>query len=150
MAMLTEDRRACSFARRALAVWLAIGVCVGVAAFIDARCNPVRCCVITPEGRARADIISLHSALLEYALAHDGAFPDSLDALVEPDENGYRYISCLEVPRDPWGRPYFLRKPVEGEGNVHVVSLGRDGVEGGRGEDADIDSQVTLAEVSSH
>ena len=41
------------------------------------------------------------------------------------------------VPMDPWGHPYQYRAPVRGAEGYEIVSLGRDGVAGGTGEDAD-------------
>lgn len=44
-----------------------------------------------------------------------------------------------EVPLDPWGRPYVYRSP--GEANpwgFDLLSYGRDGKDGGEGEDADV------------
>ncbi|MGH7338727.1 MAG: type II secretion system protein GspG, partial [Myxococcota bacterium] len=43
------------------------------------------------------------------------------------------------LPLDPWGRPYVYRSP--GERNPHgydLYSLGRDGRDGGTGEDTDL------------
>ncbi len=42
-----------------------------------------------------------------------------------------------EIPLDPWGRPYVYRSPGE-HGDYDLISYGRDGVEGGQGEDEDI------------
>jgi general secretion pathway protein G len=45
------------------------------------------------------------------------------------------------IPDDPWGRPYVYLSP--GRANPHsydLYSLGRDGREGGEGEDADVTS----------
>ncbi|MGQ9509341.1 MAG: type II secretion system major pseudopilin GspG [Thermodesulfobacteriota bacterium] len=42
-----------------------------------------------------------------------------------------------EIPLDPWGRPYVYRSPGE-HGEYDLISYGRDGVEGGQGEDEDI------------
>ncbi|MFO0827047.1 MAG: type II secretion system protein GspG [Phycisphaerales bacterium] len=39
---------------------------------------------------------------------------------------------------DPWGREYIMRTPGTEGRDFDIVSLGRDGVEGGEGEDADI------------
>ncbi|MFN7055084.1 type II secretion system major pseudopilin GspG [Hyphomonas sp.] len=47
------------------------------------------------------------------------------------------YLDEDEVPADPWGRPYLYATAPDGV-RVRVYSLGRDGVEGGSGEDADI------------
>lgn len=44
-----------------------------------------------------------------------------------------------EIPMDPWGRPYTYRYPRErNRTTFDLFSLGRDGTEGGAGEDADI------------
>lgn len=42
-----------------------------------------------------------------------------------------------EIPLDPWGRQYVYRSPGE-HGEYDLISYGRDGVEGGQGEDEDI------------
>jgi general secretion pathway protein G len=42
------------------------------------------------------------------------------------------------VPMDPWGRPYLYASPVTGGEGFGLRSLGRDGAEGGTGEDADL------------
>jgi type II secretion system protein G len=45
------------------------------------------------------------------------------------------------VPEDPWGRPYLYEKPRQlhgGTAKYKLYTLGRDGTEGGSGEDADI------------
>lgn len=45
------------------------------------------------------------------------------------------------VPLDPYGRPYVYRSPgTVNPDSYDLVSLGRDGVSGGSGEDADITS----------
>jgi general secretion pathway protein G len=44
-----------------------------------------------------------------------------------------------EVPKDPWGRDYLYRSPGERH-EYEIISLGRDGQEGGEGEDRDITS----------
>ena len=42
------------------------------------------------------------------------------------------------VPMDPWGRPYVYASPTVGAEGYTLRSLGRDGQEGGAGEDADV------------
>ena len=42
------------------------------------------------------------------------------------------------VPSDPWGRPYLYQSPARGAEGYELKSLGRDGAEGGGGEDADL------------
>ena len=45
------------------------------------------------------------------------------------------------LPADPWGRPYTYRSPVQATDDYVLGTLGRDGREGGAGEDADIELQ---------
>ncbi len=47
------------------------------------------------------------------------------------------------VPLDPWGRPYLYQAPSRGGEGYELRSLGRDGVEGGAGEDADLGGPPT-------
>lgn len=49
------------------------------------------------------------------------------------------------VPVDPWGRPYVYRAPTRGGEGYELRSLGRDGAEGGAGEDADLGGPPTPA-----
>lgn len=45
------------------------------------------------------------------------------------------------VPADPWGQPYIYTSPgIENPSQFDIYSLGRDGKQGGTGEDADITS----------
>lgn len=48
------------------------------------------------------------------------------------------------VPKDPWGRPYEYVSPTSGGEGYALRSLGRDGKEGGVGEDADVSSGVEV------
>lgn len=58
------------------------------------------------------------------------AAPEGLDSWAGP------YVRRAEQLTDPWGRP--LRyTPLSGRDGFELVSLGADGQEGGRGEDAD-------------
>ncbi|MBO9623685.1 MAG: type II secretion system major pseudopilin GspG [Sphingomonas sp.] len=92
---------------------------------------------------ANSDMATIASQLTTYRL-DNGAFPTTeqgLKALVErttvpplpaafPDGG---YLSTM--PQDPWGRPYVY----ESDGHSYrIVSLGRDGKQGGEGVDADI------------
>ena len=54
----------------------------------------------------------------------------------DTDWNG-PYMPKAEALTDPWGRAYIYAPPQD-DGNFAIRSLGRDGVEGGRGEDADL------------
>ncbi len=96
--------------------------------------------------KAAADIKSIEQALSLYKL-DNGSFPiteQGLQALVAPPTTGpparrWNAEGYLEkVPLDPWGQPYVFQS----DGNRYVVlSFGADGVEGGEGKDADIDSR---------
>jgi general secretion pathway protein G len=73
-----------------------------------------------------------------------GRYPttsEGLEALVKtaaalPGWNG-PYVSKNTVPADPWGQPYHYDSPGK-KGAFDIFTLGRDGKEGGSGEDADI------------
>jgi general secretion pathway protein G len=84
---------------------------------------------------AEDDIWSILEALDGHASEHDGRYPDSLEALLEPDEEGLSWLA--EIPLDPWGNAYVYQ--LDGE-SVRVLSYGADGVPGGEGEDADVSS----------
>jgi general secretion pathway protein G len=101
------------------------------------------------EAAARAQIEMLGAALDAYRLDND-VYPTTeqgLEALrreplSEPRPRNWRgpYLQ-KEVPLDPWKRPYVYRSP--GRANpwgYDLSSYGRDGREGGQGEDADITS----------
>jgi general secretion pathway protein G len=100
----------------------------------------------TTAGRAQIEIFSL--ALDAYRLDND-AYPSTSEGLaslrvrpVGDDRPGWRgpYLR-RDLPLDPWDRPYVYRSPgtVNPE-SYDLFSLGRDGLEGGQGEDADIAS----------
>ena len=96
--------------------------------------------------KAAADIKSIEQALSLYKL-DNGGFPTTeqgIQALVTPPTSGpparrWNPEGYLEkVPVDPWGAPYVFRS--DGNGFV-IYSFGADGVEGGEGKNADIDSR---------
>ncbi len=93
---------------------------------------------------ARAQLDALKKALDTFRI-DVGRYPSSEQGLAAlntrpADEGkwGGPYLS-KGVPKDPWGRDYRYRCPGE-HGDYDLVSLGRDGREGGEGEDADITS----------
>ena len=95
----------------------------------------------------RVQIQNLETALRLFYL-DNGFYPSTeqgLKALVEKpgDAKNWREGGYLEkgaVPRDPWGNDYAYRSPGETGREYEIVSLGRDGKEGGAGIDADIKS----------
>jgi general secretion pathway protein G len=96
---------------------------------------------------AKTQIELLSVALDNYRL-DNGAYPTTdqgLEALRtkptrEPAPQSWRgpYLRKA-VPADPWNRPYIYRSPGRvNSAGFDLTSLGRDGKEGGDGEDADI------------
>ena len=85
-------------------------------------------------GKAQAQIRNFKTAVVTYKLAFK-TFPDNLDQLINNPKRSY--LDAKEIPMDPWGNPYAYT--VDGS-NIRIVSYGADGVEGGDGNDADIDS----------
>lgn len=94
---------------------------------------------------AKADLATIGLALEAYALT-SGGYPTTdqgLAALVSPPRqasSAWRgpYLKG-DVPRDPWGIPYVYSYP--GRENLlsyDLLSRGKDGKEGGTGEDADL------------
>jgi general secretion pathway protein G len=86
--------------------------------------------------KVHADMKSIMNAINLFQMdAHD--YPDSLDQLVEKTD------ACPEgllsaVPKDPWGNEYEYVKGTEN--GYDLICYGRDGTEGGEGEDADVRS----------
>ena len=96
---------------------------------------------------ARAQIEMLAAAIEAYRMDND-LFPTTEQGLAalrsapatDPRPRDWRgpYLR-RELPTDPWGRPYLYRSPgTLNPDEYDLVSLGRDGREGGTGEDADI------------
>lgn len=93
--------------------------------------------------KVKQDIRAIESALKLYRLDRF-RYPstdEGLEALVTPPgdssvpwpQGGY----LDRVPKDPWDRPYVYLQPGN-NGEFDIYSLGRDGVQGGEGVDADI------------
>ena len=94
--------------------------------------------------KAKVDIRNIQSALA-YFKTDTGRFPttsEGLDALVtNPGVKGYNHEGYLErVPTDPWGNRYVYISPGINSKDYDLKSYGKDGEEGGTGDDADIES----------
>ncbi|MFT7486694.1 MAG: general secretion pathway protein G [Candidatus Paceibacteria bacterium] len=89
-------------------------------------------------GKAKSDIMAIDSAIGDFLVSNGGRFPDSLQDLVDTDENGYRYLKQMSVPMDPWGTEYQYEPPVAGQTTARVFTLGKDGVPGGEGDNEDM------------
>jgi len=91
------------------------------------------------QAKAMVGVLEIKTALEQYAADHGGKFPESLESLVQPGV-GARWSLRGEALRDPWGREYLYEPPSDSHAEPRVYSLGRDGLPGGKGDDADIDS----------
>lgn len=100
-------------------------------------------------GAARTNIGTIKSALRVYRL-DNGGYPTTeqgLKALVErpttepvpPNWNSGGYLE--DLPEDPWGRPFLYRAPAASGAPYEILTLGRDGKEGGEGLDADLNDR---------
>jgi general secretion pathway protein G len=91
---------------------------------------------------AQAQIDALEKALHQYRL-DAGRYPTTeqgLEALVKRPANAPKWQGpylAKAVPLDPWGKAYQYRSPGE-HGDFDLFSFGRDGRQGGSGEDADL------------
>jgi len=83
--------------------------------------------------RRNADMKAiLNTAKVIYTMT--GRYPESIEEMVGHEiENGDE-IGIDGYPRDPWNNEYLYSID---DGKPRVVCLGRDGAEGGEGEDAD-------------
>jgi general secretion pathway protein G len=101
-------------------------------------------------GRAKSDTAQLQvnnlvSAVEMYYL-DVGKYPPvnlGLRALVEAPAGEARwqgpYVKKADALTDPWGKPYVYRQPSQ-HGSFDIYSFGRDGQQGGVGEDKDLTS----------
>jgi len=104
--------------------------------------------VLSQLGGAKSDTAQLQiaefSSGLDLFFLEVGRFPTAEEGLlalvVEPpgaaNWNG-PYLKKNDIPQDPWGQEYRYLYPVE-HGDFDLFSLGRDKVDGGEKEDADV------------
>jgi type II secretion system protein G len=72
-----------------------------------------------------------------YAAKHKGRFPSTSDGL----EAAAKYFPDNKVPVDAWGNEFQYFSPgTHGDHPYEIISLGKDGQEGGEDQDADIES----------
>jgi general secretion pathway protein G len=88
---------------------------------------------------AKAQITALETVAQEFYLKN-GRFPTQQEGL-----DVLKPLIGKEIPLDPWGRPYSYRAPGQ-QGDFDIVSFGRDGTEGGEGEDQDVVSWKDIVE----
>ncbi len=80
----------------------------------------------------------IEQALQMYAVKHKGKYPSTSQGLSAAD----KYMPTPgEVPADAWGNEFQYFSPgTHGNNDYEIVSLGKDGKEGGDDADADIQS----------
>ena len=94
--------------------------------------------------KAQIDIRNIESALALFK-TDTGRFPttsEGLEALVsDPGVKGYNADGYLDkAPHDPWGNKYIYISPGLHSKDYDLESYGKDGEQGGTGNDADIES----------
>jgi general secretion pathway protein G len=147
--MTTSETLPAPQAQPRTGVWLLLGGLVGFTALVlyvlyTSVLGPGLMKNATARRRAEAQtqILALHAALEGWSARHQGNYPSSLAALVQPDTQGHTLLhDALDLPKDPWGRDYLYAPPARGELRPSVRSLGRDGEPGGAGDDADVDRE---------
>jgi len=92
---------------------------------------------------AKAQLDAFDKALQAYRI-DTGRFPTTAQGLqlllvAPPDETRWRgpYLKG-QLPLDPWGHAYQYRSPGSQGQEFELLSLGKDGVPGGAGDDADL------------
>jgi len=94
--------------------------------------------------KALLEIKNIESALALFK-TDTGRFPttaEGLAALVtNPGVKGYNNDAYLDkIPLDPWGNPYVYLSPGVHSKSYDLKSCGKDGENGGDGDDADIEN----------
>jgi general secretion pathway protein G len=94
--------------------------------------------------KAKVDIRNIESALALFK-TDTGRFPttsEGLEVLVsDPGIKGYSSDGYLDkLPVDPWGNKYIYISPGLHNKDFDLESYGKDGEEGGSGDNADIES----------
>jgi len=85
----------------------------------------------------KIQIKKMEESLTVYAAKHKGKFPTTGEGLAAVK----KYLPDGEVPTDSWGNAYLYFSPgTHGDHPFEIISLGKDGKEGGTDADADIAS----------
>ena len=78
--------------------------------------------------KAKADLAAIHSTVKLYFI-ENGSVP-TLEELIEEDDKGQAFLEGYdEVPKDPWGNPYYIAVDRDNPRNYAVWSNGPDGIE---------------------
>lgn len=80
---------------------------------------------------------NVEKGLQLYAVKHKGKYPSTSEGL----EAAAKYFPDSKVPNDAWDNGFQYFSPgTHGENAYEIISLGKDGAEGGEDADADIHS----------
>jgi general secretion pathway protein G len=102
----------------------------------------------------KTQIREFESALDEYKM-DNGQYPTTeqgLQALVTKPTSGQIPSKYPEegymkrIPKDPWGNDYVYIFRPSAKNPIEIISFGRDGKEGGEGEDKDLINYEALAQ----
>ena len=111
--------------------------------------------IVGETDRARYEQAKVQMRILEDALKRykldNGVYPSTeqgLDSLVRKPSTGILprnwpeggYLDKTEIPIDPWGNQYVYISPGLHSPDYDIKSFGADGLEGGEGYNADIES----------
>ena len=111
--------------------------------------------IVGETDRARYEQAKVQMRILEDALKRykldNGRFPTTdqgLESLVVQPSTGVvpqnyptgGYLDKPEIPTDPWGNNYVYVSPGQNGPDFDLKSFGADGLEGGEGYDADLES----------
>ena len=84
-------------------------------------------------GKAKGDISTFNTAL-DFYYNLEGEYPNQgqgLNSLIQPGEDGKRYLKQSKLPADPWKQEYLYRYPgTKNSDNYDVCSKGPDKQEG--------------------
>lgn len=84
---------------------------------------------------------ALSDAADEFRALHE-RWPEQVDDLVDVRGDGSGPLRVRRAPLDTWGRPYMLQC-VDDE-TIRFGTFGRDGVQGGDGDDADVGCEALV------
>ena len=88
----------------------------------------------------KIQIRNIEQGLSLYAAKHKGKFPSTSDGL----EAAAKYIGEGKVPQDAWGNEFMYFSPgTNGDNDYEIISLGKDGAEGGDEAAADIKDNIS-------
>lgn len=121
-----------------LASWLA-AVYLGLF-LISFDSQTYRCGAFTPEERVKHDLVRLHDCAQELFVRTGKP--------IQSWEDLHTATPSVDPERDfvdPWGKPYIAQVCMDGD-SMRIATRGRDGVLGGRGEDADRSVEFVLGE----